>query len=306
MLFRLLFVFFLSSPYVLAENVELNAQQWLTKMSHAMKTLNYHGTVAFFSNNRLDTMKYSHSSEQGQEQEKLLSLNSPMREVIREEGSVRCVFKDSKKVVVNHSPVSQSFLVDLPADLSIASAVYDFSLQGEESIAMQPTRVIAITAKDNYRYGRKIWIHKLYFLPLKVQVYDLSGKTFEQVVFTDIQVDQNAVAHVEDKLKNSPAKVNSAPFTTADFVLEAIPLGFQTVFFMPMDSNESVDHLLLSDGFSSISVYREKKMDDAKNGLQTLGAVNSYTQLYENNQITAMGEVPAKTVQLIAQGVKFR
>lgn len=311
MLFRLLFIFFLSTSSVWAEKPELNAQQWLEKMSHAMKTLNYHGTVAFFNNGRLDTMKYFHSIDKGQEKEKLLSLNSPMREVIREAGTVRCVFKDSKKVVVNHRPVSQSFIVDLPTDFSVSTAVYHFSLRGEESIAMHPTRVISIDSKDRYRYRRKIWVHQQYFLPLKVQVYDLSGNTIEQVVFTDIQVDPigvvvNGVYNIEKSIIKSFNKVKSSSLANADFNLKNIPPGFQTVFFTPMNNDESVDHLLLSDGFSSISVYREKKTDDAENGLQTLGAVNSFTHIIETDQITAMGEVPAKTVQFIAQGVTFR
>jgi Negative regulator of sigma E activity len=58
---RLLLVFFLPVLCVLADEQELNAEQWLEKMSQSMKTLNYQGTVAFFKNGRLDTMKYSHS-----------------------------------------------------------------------------------------------------------------------------------------------------------------------------------------------------------------------------------------------------
>jgi sigma-E factor negative regulatory protein RseB len=64
--------------------------------------------------------------------------------------------------------------------------------------------------------------------------------------------------------------------------------------------------LLLSDGFSSISVYREAKAGDIQLGLQTLGSVNSFSRVIDNFQITVLGEVPAQTVQFIAQGVKFR
>lgn len=313
MLFRLIFIFFLTSSYVWAEQSPLSAQQWLENMSQAMKALKYHGTVNFAKNNRFDTMKYFHSIDEGHEQEKLLSLNSPMREVIREAGIVRCVFKDTNKIVINDRPVSQSFIVDLPSDFSDSSAVYHFSLGGEESIAMQPTQVISIEAKDKFRYRRKIWIDKQYFLPLKVQVYDLNGKTLEHVAFTDIQVEQvnESADTVTQRVKTPTRDFKKKPSSDdeADFILKYIPPGFKIVFFLPMnkdDSTQAVDHLLLSDGFSSISIYREKKADDAKNGLQTLGSVNSFTHIIANDQLTAMGEVPAKTVQFIAQGVQFR
>ena len=314
LLLRSIIVFSLFTVSVFANEPELKAQQWLEKMSLSMKTLNYQGTVAFFKNGRLDTMKYFHAIDSGLEQERLLSLNSPMREVIREAGKVSCVFKNSQKIVVNHHPVSQSFIVDLPIEFSAASINYNFSLREEESVAMLPTRVISVQSKDKYRYDRKIWISKQYFLPLKMEVYDLSGDTLEQVVFTDLKV-ENQPEFVSSSNKFEDTRVTdihqseSSSFDKADFVLENIPSGFQAVFFIRMKMGgltQSADHLLLSDGISSISVYREEKADDVQLGLQTLGSVNSFSLVIDDFQITALGEVPAQTVQFIAQGVKLR
>ncbi len=307
-------VFSLFTTSAFANESELKAQQWLENMSLSMKTLNYQGTVAFFKNGRLDTMKYFHATDNGLEQERLLSLNSPMREVIREAGKVSCVFKNSQKIVVNHHPVSQSFIVDLPVEFSAASINYHFSLREEESVAMLPTRVVSIQAKDKYRYDRKIWIDKQYILPLKMEVYDLSGETLEQVVFTDLKVkNRPELVNANNKLEDTRIKDGHqsalSSFDGADFVLENIPSGFQTVFFIRMkrdDLTQPADHLLLSDGFSSISIYREAKADDVQLGLQTLGSVNSFSLVIDDFQITALGEVPAQTVQFIAQGVKAR
>lgn len=316
MLLRFIFVLFVfsSSTLVIADTSALNAQQWLEKMSQAMKVLNFQGTVAFVKNGRMDTMNYFHSVNQGRAQERLLSLNSPMREVIREAGKVSCVFKDTRQMVVNHRPVSQSFIVDLPANFSDSNSFYIYSLQGEESVAMLPTRVISIAAKDKLRYNRKVWIDKKSFLPLKIEVYDLSGETLEQVVFTNLQVGQPLeFVKTDNELNNIKVKhiqqLELSSFEQADFILKNVPSGFKNIFFTQMkvdNAAKSVDHLLLSDGFSSVSVYKEAKSDDIQPGLQTLGTVNSYTHYVDNVQITAMGEVPAKTVQYIAQGVKFK
>lgn len=307
-------LYFLFAVNVLARDDELKPEQWLANMRHAVKVLNYHGTVAFLRNGRLDTMKYFHTTVEELEQERLLSINSPMREVIRDAGKISCVFKDTKKVVVNHRPVSQSFIIDLPVDFSELNNVYQYAVHDQESVAMHLTRIISIDAKDKYRYGRKVWIDEKNFLPLKVEVYDLSGKTIEQVVFSDLQIDSNlASVNADKKIENAKVEniyqTESLPVDSADFVLENIPPAFNTVFFtrMKIDKlDQSVDHLLLSDGFSSISVYRELKADDVQLGLQTLGSVNSFTRIIENFQITAMGEVPAKAVRFIAQGIKFR
>jgi sigma-E factor negative regulatory protein RseB len=313
-LFRLLLTFFLPAFCAVADSIDSSPQQWLEKMSHAMKTLEYQGTIVFAKNGRLDTMKYFHTINHGLQQERLLSLNSPMREVIREAGKVRCIFKKSNKIVVNHRPVSKSFIVDLPIDFSNLKDIYHYSMKGDESVAMLPARIISIEAKDKFRYGRTIWIDKKHFLPLKVEVYNLSGETLEQVVFTELLVGNKLdFVHPDSKIKK-PQVLNiyqqqSSPPEKADFILEKIPPGFKTVFFTKIDSENStqpVEHLLLSDGFSSISIYRESKSANIQQGLQTLGVVNSFTHNINNFQITVMGEVPANSVQLIAQGVKFR
>jgi len=314
---RLLFVFFISVNIVFADESSIDALQWLEKMSQAMKRLNYQGTVVFAKNGRIDTMKYFHSTNDNSlEQERLLSLNSPMREVVRDAGKVHCIFSDSDKALIDHRPVSGSFLVDIPSDFSALQDVYQYSIEGEELIAMLPAIIISVEAKDKNRFGRKIWIDKQYFLPLKEEVHDLTGRPVKQVVFVDLQVGiKMPFVEINEKTKNIDIEnihqIDSTAFSekTNDVVLENIPKGFKIEFFTRMDRNNSenpVDHLLLSDGFSSISVYREIKTNNAENGLQALGAVNLFTHVNEEYQITAMGEVPAATVKAIAQGVKFR
>jgi len=314
MLYRVFLFFCLSITTVTAEEVEPKALQWLQSVSQAMKSLDYKGTVAFFKNGRLDTMKYFHAIEAGKQQERLLSLNSPMREVIREAGTVRCVFKKSKEIVVNHRPVSDSFLIDLPDDLSGLGAAYQLQIRDEESVVMLPVYVVSIVPKDQYRYERKIWIDKESFLPLKTEVYDLSGATVEQVVFTDIKVGEKSVfidvaedekdAKVKHLHKNELLAIDQA-----SFLVQNLPQNFQQIFYTRMntdDAEQSVEHLLLSDGFSSVSVYKETKAKDAQEGLQTLGSVKSFTQIIDNHQITVLGEVPVKTVKFIAQGIKLK
>lgn len=314
MLFRLLLVFCLSITVAFADESEAKVMQWLQNMSQAMKTLNYQGTIVFFKNGRLDTMKYSHTFNNGYAQERLVSLNSPMREVIREAGKVRCLFKKTKEIVLNHRPVSNSFIISLPDDFSAIKSVYRMVVLDEESVAMLPAHVVSIEPKDQYRYRRKVWIDKQYFLPLKMEVYDLSGRTVEQVLFTDIQVGSKlGLIHVENEIKDAKIKhlhqAELLPISEAGFVLQQLPMNYKVVFFSRINSDKSeqaVEHALLSDGFSLVSIYREAKATDTPEGLQTLGSVKAFTQVIDDFQITVLGEVPARTVEFIAQGIKLK
>jgi sigma-E factor negative regulatory protein RseB len=309
-----IFILLLSIEIVSAKEPELNAQQVLGKMNHAMAVLNYQGTVAFLKNGKLEPMKYVHAAAKGVQQERLLSLNSPLREIVRDAGKVSCLFKETQQSIVDHRPFERSFLVDVPDNLDQMGSIYQFEVVGEENVAMLPSYVVSIQPKDNARYPRKIWIEKEHFLPLKIVLYDNSDVPLEQVVFTEIEVkdslpfinvkflDANYEAqHIHQLQPQSPDQ--------AAFVATELPKGFREVFFTrkPIHNAEQpVDHLLLSDGFTSVSIYMENKSAAMQAGLQSVGAINSYSRTINNYQLTVMGEVPAETVKFIAEVIKLR
>jgi sigma-E factor negative regulatory protein RseB len=151
-------------------------------------------------------------------------------------------------------------------------------------------------------------------LVLKVVVYDNSGVLLEQVVFTDIAVkDTLPFVTVKPVDATHPVRhIHQLPAQSPDqaaFVITELPKGFREIVFarQPMhNAGQPVDHLLLSDGFTSVSIYMENKSAAMQLGLQSVGAVNSYSRTINNYQLTVMGEVPAETVQFIAEGIKLR
>jgi sigma-E factor negative regulatory protein RseB len=60
----------------------------------------------------------------------------------------------------------------------------------------------------------------------------------------------------------------------------------------------------MSDGFSSVSVYIEKRDGRIKPGVRKLGAASVDSVKLGDYEVTVMGEVPQKTVELIANGVR--
>ena len=277
-------------------------------MSKAMKTSNYQGTVVFLKNGKLEAMKYFHAARHNAEQERLMSLNSPLREIIRTASQVSCHFKTTQQTFVDYRPFERSFLLDIPKNIDELGGIYSFDLVGEENIALLPTYVISIQPRDDFRYTRKIWIEKQYFLPLKAVIYDFSGQPLEQMVFTDFQVKESLPFEKEKPYPIDPNHLSDSA-TQPPFVVNALPLGFQQIFFTrsPMhNSDQLVDHMVLSDGFSSVSVYMENKNTTFQPGLQSIGAVNSFSLPIGEYELTVMGEVPGKTVKFIADSIKLR
>lgn len=311
---RFLLVFLLCISAAFADDSQsLNGQQWLEKISDAMKHRNYHGTVVFMKNGQVDTMKYQHTVENGIEQERLTSLNSPLREVIRKSSEISCLYKETSQTIETHHPIDRSFIVNLPLEPKRVEGQYLLAVAGREMIAMRPAQIIAVLPKDEMRYARKIWVDTDSLLPLKVEVYGLDGGTLEQVLFTELSVDQanppSDSSSSDDEHAHHQHLAQTDSFENSRIKLKNWPAGFEKVFFIRntmQQSKKTVDHLLISDGFSSISVYFEAKGPHAVEGLRTLGPVNSYSRVIGDLQITVLGEVPVKTVEFVATGVALR
>jgi sigma-E factor negative regulatory protein RseB len=312
---RFILIFFFSIGSVFAEDNKLTAKQILANMLQSMRTLNYEGTVVFLRNGKLETMKYYHAVEQGREQERLIALNSPLREVVRNGDLVSCRYNDTQTIIFDHRPYERSFLINFSKNLEELADLYDFALTGEEDVAMLSAYVIDIQPKDEFRYARRIWVEKLRFLPLKIAVYDFSGALLEQVVFTEQHVVKAALPFSEvkseaedgNKIRQGRA-VTDGDAGVLPFTVTNSPAGFRAIYFAQRtmhDSHLPVDHMLMSDGLTSISVYKESKNPEMDLGLRSVGSVNYFSLNLENYQITAMGEAPPETVKAIVESIRL-
>ena len=296
---------------VSAETIPLKPLQLLQNMQTAMASLNYEGTVAILKNAQLDTLRYFHSVQKGVEQERLLSLNSPLREVIRDNDKVSCLFKASQQIIVDHKPVNRSFLLDLPKALPALAATYEFVIEEDAQVALQAVDVLMLKPLDQYRYARKFSIAKQTHLPLKIEVQDFTGETLEQVIFTELRVVEplhKAAVDLGDKKIHHIHEFENIGLDNLSVNLKNLPTGFEQRQFTRVHlhpSSKAVEQLLLSDGLSSVSVYLEKSPQNSHAGLQFAGAVNSLTRVLGDLSITVMGDVPAATVAFIAEGISL-
>lgn len=295
-----------------AENQQAEAKAWLAATKQAMSHLNYRGMVAYLKDNRVESLKVLHGVTNGVEQERLLSVNSPMREVIRNAERVTCYFPDSRSMFVEHKPLRQSFLLDLPKDLSELSRHYSFSLGGTEYVAERLARLVNIEPLDDYRYGRRFWVDVEWKLPLKFELIDENRQVVEQMVFNSLSVEdsippQELRASTQFDASWKVKQHEALPTDSLIWTLDGVPEGFQMMSYSRLKrgtNNRVIDHILLSDGFSSVSIYIDELMNEIfTTQPRKVGAINSYTRKLDKYLVTVMGEVPAKTVQSIGNGI---
>ncbi|WP_228125203.1 MucB/RseB C-terminal domain-containing protein [Candidatus Methylospira mobilis] len=301
----------LLTPPVYAAN-EPDAQVWLAEMRFAMSHLNYRGTVTYSRNNQIEILRVYHGVVDGVEHERILSVNSPMREVIREQGKVTCYFPESRSLSTKESGRERPFLRDLPEDLNGLARYYVIKPGEAGVVAQRSAHLIAIDPRDAYRYKRALWVDDETRLPLKYELIDENGNVIEQMLFSDLSLEKklpasDLAASTHPDASWTVKHNENLPADKLRWTLSNVPEGFGLTSYTRLKrggSEHEIDHILLSDGLSSVSVYTEELPGE---GLSThrrkMGAISLYARQIGNYQITVLGEVPFKTVKAIGDGI---
>ena len=293
-------------------------------MSIAMKTLNYEGNFVHVQGNHITSMNILHSSDINGELERLRALDGEAREVYRNHTLVTCIWPASQSVVVSKSK-PRELLPKVDADLA-ANKRYQFSMGAPDRVAGLVTHVVNVLPADTFRYGYRFWIDRDTHMLLRSMLLD-GQRAVEQVMFTfieypesietarfEVTTDNEQVSWLEPRQLQAPAGLPEILADQVDRVtFQDLPDGYREVSetYSPMPINDGpVSHVMLSDGMASVSVYVEyvplAEQSQSSVGLSSMGAMNAYGLSTEEAFITAVGEVPADTVQAIAKAVLVR
>jgi len=293
-----------------------DALGWLEKIGEAQQHLNYYGTFVYSHGDQLESMRVVHASGEDGERERLTHLNGAAREVIRNNDLVTCIFPEDKSVLVAHRRNLSSSPFIQPESLGIFETHYHLSLGDRERIAGILTQSINLQPKDIYRYGYRFWISPEGLL-LRSDLLDDSGVAIERIMFTDIHmVDQIPHELISPELDLTDYQwFRQQPPVALDekqkggWVVKSLPAGFSLKSRSLRGGGEGdearVEHLLVSDGLASVSVFIEDKADDsaARIGSFRVGALNGFGHVVNDNVAIVVGDVPSATVRLIAESV---
>ncbi len=295
------------------------ARSLINSMSKATDELNYDGIFVFSRGQQIDTMRIIHHADTNGSVERLFSMSGTAREVIRDEEGVKCIFPDNQKVMVDKVRPREFIFSQLPEPIEQVARFYSFSVAGTDRVAGREAWVVNVIPKDTYRYGYQLWIDKDSNLLLKSALKNQKGRSIEQVIFTQLEV----LEDVDENLlkpelvganytwhESNYDKVNSEIQET-DWLVNWMPKGFNQTEYEKQESQDSnfpMDHIIYSDGLAIVSVFIEKldETSDFAPGLTQMGGINAFTVSSSGYQVTAVGEVPKKTVQQMAISVKRR
>jgi sigma-E factor negative regulatory protein RseB len=291
---------------------------WLDRMSQAMENLNYEGTIVHVHGGQSDVFDIVHRVDQGRASERITSKDDTGREIIRNNDELTCIFPDRKEVVVearDERDAAQSPLREhVPRASQINEALYQIAFAGSERVSGRDTRIIAIRPKDTWRYGYRLWLDQASAMPLKTELLDDGGRMLEQIRFTSIElpvripesaVKPTVVADAFVWQRTAEREELAGSKAAADWQARQLPPGFEL-----MDRNARVApdfpaglrQIVYTDGLASVSVFIEMAVaaSEQAEGLSQVGSANAFTTTISGHMVTAVGEVPVPTVELIA------
>lgn len=303
---------------VAAEQADDDPRVLLERMERAVETLNYEGTFVHIVEGRADTMYVVHRYQDGKSTERLIALDGPGREIIRDDDEVTCIFGDRQSVLVERRSEDGPLRSALPRYSEELDAFYEFARLRSEKKVGRSAEVIAIRPRDDLRYGYKLWMDSATGMMLKAQLMDAYGEIVEQLLFVSIELPEEIPAakleptlstegftwYVQDERTRAAERTGGSAWraveTPAGFRLEVANVK------MMAGAERAVEHLVYSDGVASVSVFVEPAgaRKDSLDGASRIGAANAYTAEVDGHQVTAVGEVPAETVRMIARSMQ--
>lgn len=304
-----------------------DAVDWLRKIDNAVRTMNYSGVLVYVDGDRIETMRVVHRVEaEGSVRQRIYALNGAPREIVRDFERIRFYAPDRKIGVSESQWASRRKLLNpLPGELEALLQFYRVIVGPVTRVADRAAQQIRILPKDDWRYGYKLWADQQTGLLLRTTLVNSKRRPIEQYLFTEISIGnditdgalepvtprEGLVWH-DDARSRRTAASGTGDMPRANWTVRELPDGFvldRMIRRFSSTHSGMVEHYVYSDGLATVSVFVQPikgKSEPRLTGLHEMGAAHAFGRQFDGYQITAIGDVPARTVDTIAMSVQPR
>ena len=306
-----------------------SVNEWLMRMHEASRRRAYVGTFVVTSAGNMSTARIWHVCDGEQQMERVESLTGAPRSTFRHNDQVVTFLPETKVVRTERREASGLFPnLSLSGNRSIADhyTAQPTKVANTDRVAGFHTEQLLLTPKDKLRFGYRIWSEKKTGLVVKLQTLDADGQVLEQSAFSELQMDapvrMDRLAQMMGRTEGYRVeKVSLAKTTPAaeGWTLKSPIAGFSPVscYKRPVagtPAQEGAMQWVFSDGLAAVSLFVE--IYDPQRHVQevtaALGATQTLTRrlsLKAGDKVsdwwlTAVGEVPAQTLQAFAQSLE--
>ena len=310
---------------------------WLMRINQAAASLSFSGLFVYAHDGRIETMQVVRRVGGEMMEERLYSLNGEAREIVRDSNRIWCYLPEQNIGVHEYRQAFESgFPRILPDDLESLRQNYHFTEGGVSRIADRRAHRINVLPNDGYRYGYRLWADVETGLLLRSDLLGEDSRVVEQYLFVTIDVDSEISDHALRAVSNTEKlrwysdegmPPSSSP-KESRWRFTQLPAGYRLDKYirrMSPVAGREIEHVVFTDGLSTVSIFikpTDAGAAGAENGAQgsaegsgmegngmeglsRMGAVHVHRSIINAHRVTVMGEAPAQTVELLAQGVAY-
>ncbi|MNF83783.1 Sigma factor AlgU regulatory protein MucB precursor [compost metagenome] len=288
------------------------AQDWLTRLGQAEQQQSFQGTFVYERNGSFSTHNIWHRVQEGKVLERLLQLDGSAQEVVRIDGRTQCV-SGSLVAGLGDAPDTSARALDSQK----LKNWYDLAVIGKSRVAGRPAVIVALTPRDQHRYGFELHLDRETGLPLKSLLLNEKGQLLERFQFTrldtaDVPTDHDLQATAECKPVVLEGDKASAVKTAQDWHSDWLPPGFELTAsgaHKDPQTKAQVSSLMYDDGLARFSVFLEPlngaAVTDTRTQLgPTVAVSRRLTTPKGEIMVTVVGEIPIGTAERIALSMR--
>ena len=307
------------------QNSSETARSLLERMSRAMDALNFQGEFMYMRGDQLDVMQVVHQATDEGVKIRLLAMTGDKREVLRINDRVMYVLAEGESIAWRGAAPGNFFPYVALGDAAHLSKQYTFEIGGIERVANHESQVVDIKPRDTFRYGYRLWLDRTSGMLLRSAVVDAGNRIVEQVMFTRIEIglpiSTAALKPVtsgkwiqltkpeeiaEDSAENDRAtQITDEKAGDTEWKIGSVPPGFALRNHeRVMDGDMPLEHIILTDGLASVSLYIAPRSADTGVTETAIGAMHVVSRPFEDYTVTAVGEVPIRTLVEMVRAVQ--
>lgn len=300
MLLRLVLLLSLSASLCAQEPDR--AEDWLARMQAAGQNTGYQGVIVFGLHKTWDSLRVQHALIDGQEYEQLSLLTRAPQEMLRVGQQITCLHAPHD---APHAALKNPLQLNIPT----GATPYQFLLGGQVRIAGRDAQELLIRAQSPDRYGLRLWLDQDSALLLGMEILDVQGRPLERAQYAVIDLpkalDKSAFhSALSGHTLAEPTPPVAEPIGVVSWQPSWLPEGFYSTFAQQQASSV---RLMYSDGIAKFSLYVDDATEAVPNLRKQWGATTAVLlqvqQGNERRRVTAVGDLPAKTLEHIALSV---
>ena len=294
---------------------ERSAGQWLERLQRASRVPSYAGTFVVSSGGGvMDSARIWHVRDGNMQLERVETLSGMPRAIFRRDDVV-VTFLPRSRTVRTESAEHGAGAPNLFAAGAVGSTAdfYTARQVGDGRVAGFDADIVQLTPRDNLRFGYRIWSEKRTGLAIKTQTLDQAGHVLEQAAFSELQfgapINAPALRRMMERRHGYTVQKSERVRTSAEaegWSLKSPIPGFRPhgcYRRAPAGEATPAVQWIFSDGLATVSLFIEPFNAErhAREGAAVIGATHTLARRHPlagaDWWITAVGEVPARTLQ---------